>query len=347
MRAIQVQAPQERSAVTFRLPSRLEAREPPEARGLRRDQVRLLVYERETDRFIHSRFDRLAEFLRKGDVLVLNDSRTIPASLQGHAGSNRIEVRLLHAVGNLWLVSVTPSSMVSLGSKIIFESGLSARTLGYSRHAGLGSLEFEREGSDVLDEIYTRGRPVQYEHLEGRWALDDFQTVYATHPGSVEMPSAGRPFSWELLFRLRQSGVRLAFVTLHCGVSYLNSQAQTLLPLPEQYYVSHETAETVNRTIATHRRVIAVGTTVVRALESAVGGDRSLHKATGWTDLRIYPDRQLRIVDGLLTGFHEPESSHLDMISAFIGYRKLMRLYREAIREGYLWHEFGDVNLIL
>jgi len=339
--------PQERSAVAFRLPSRLEAKEPPEARGLRRDQVRLLVYERETDRFIHSRFDRLPEFLRKGDVLVLNDSRTIPASLRGHAGSNRIEVRLLHAVGNLWLVSVTPSSMVSLGSKIILEGGLSGRALSYSRRAGWGSLESEGEASYVLDEMYTRGRPVQYEHLKGRWALDDFQTVYATHPGSVEMPSAGRPFSWELLFRLRQSGVRLVFVTLHCAVSFLNSQAQSRLPLPERYFVSAEASEIVNLAKKTHRRIIAVGTTVVRALESTTEGDNLLHPKTGWTDLRINAHYKLRIVDSLLTGFHEPDSSHLDMISAFMRPSKLTTLYREAIRKGYHWHEFGDANLIL
>lgn len=309
--------------------------------------MRLLVYERETERLIHSCFERLPEFLRKGDVLVLNDSRTIPASLQGHVGSNRIEIRLLHSVGNLWLVSVTPSSMVSLGSEIIFGDGLSARTLSYSRHSGLGSLEFEGQGSDVLSELYAQGRPVQYEHLKGRWALDDFQTVYATHPGSVEMPSAGRPFSWELLFRLRQSGIRLAFVTLHCAVSFLNSQSQSLLPLPEQYFVSPEASEIVNQAKRTNRRIIAVGTTVVRALESSAEGDNLLHPRSGWTDLRINARYRPRIVDSLLTGFHEPDSSHLDMISAFLGPVRLTRLYREAIRKGYYWHEFGDANLIL
>jgi S-adenosylmethionine:tRNA ribosyltransferase-isomerase len=347
LRAIQIQTEEEGLLDSFKLPSRLEARVPPEARGLRRDQVRLLVYERETERLIHSCFDRLPEFLRRGDVLVLNDSRTIPASLQGHIGSNRVEVRLLHAVGNLWLVSVTPSRMVSLGSMLTFDGGLSARTLSYSRYTGLGSLKFEGEGSDVLDEIYSRGRPVQYEHLKGRWALDDFQTVYATHPGSVEMPSAGRPFSWELLFKLRQSGVRLAFVTLHCAVSFLNSHAQSQLPLPEQYFVGAEASEIINDAKKTHRRIIAVGTTVVRALESAMQGDNLLHPRSGWTDLRINSHYQLRIVDSLLTGFHEPDSSHLDMISAFIGSSKLTRLYREAIRKGYYWHEFGDANLIL
>ncbi len=346
MRAVEVQATEDRPT-SFELPSQLEASEPPEARGLRRDQVRLLVYEREAGLFTHSRFDRLPEFLGKGDVLVLNDSRTIPASLQGHAGSSTVEVRLLHSAGNLWFVSITPSNLVGIGSEVFFESGLKGRILSYSRQLGLGSLEFEGEDQKVLDEIYAQGRPIQYEHLNRRWPIDYFQTVYALHPGSVEMPSAGRPFSWELLFRLQRSGVRLAFVTLHCAVSYLGSQAQSHLPLPERYFVGSEAVAIVDRAKATHRRVIAVGTTVVRALESAVEGDNLIHPSSGWTDLRIHSGSKLRVVDGLLTGLHEPESSHLEMISAFMGYRNLIRLYREAIREGYLWHEFGDANLIL
>ncbi len=347
MRAVEVQASQARSASTFKLQSRLEASEPPEARRLRRDQVRLLVYERETGRLIHSRFDRLPEFLRKGDVLVLNDSRTIPASLLGYADSKKVEVRLLHSAGNLWFVSITPCNLVDVRSEISFERGLKGQMLSYSRQVGLGSLEFGGDDREILDEIYAQGRPVQYEHLSGRWPIDYFQTVYAAHPGSVEMPSAGRPFTWELLFKLQRSGIRLAFVTLHCAVSYLNAQAQSHLPLPERYFVSSETAEIVNRAKAAHRRIIAVGTTVVRALESTIEEDNLLHPRDGWTDLRIDPKYQLKIADGLLTGFHEPDSSHLDMISAFVEHSELMRLYRVAIRKEYQWHEFGDANLIL
>lgn len=347
MRVIQVQTSQEKPVYSFKLPSRLGAREPPEARGLRRDQVRLLVYERERDLLIHSRFDKLQEFLRRGDVLVLNDSRTIPASLQGYIGSDKIEVRLLHSTGKFWLSSITPSGTVGLGSEIIFDAGLRARVRGYDRQAELGSLEFETEASEVLDGVYRLGRPVQYENLKKAWSIDYFQTIYATHPGSVEMPSAGRPFSWELLLRLRQSGIHIVFVTLHCALSYLNSEAQSQLPLPERYSVGSETAETINRAKAAHRRVIAVGTTVVRALESAVNGDNVLHSRNGWTDLRIHTSYRLRVVDALLTGFHEPESSHLSLISSFISPTRLMRMYDEAIRTGYHWHEFGDANLIL
>ncbi len=347
MRTIQVQTRQEKQANSFKLPSSLNAREPPETRGLRRDQVRLLVYERENNRMTHSRFDRLPKFLRRGDVLVLNDSRTIPGSLRGYAGNNLIEVRLLHPAGNQWLSSITPRHLVGDGSEIVFDEGLRAWLRNYDRQTGLGCLEFEAGDSQVLDEVYRLGRPIQYEHLHGAWPLDYFQTVYATHPGSVEMPSAGRSFTWELLFRLRRSGVRLAFVTLHCALSYLNSYAQSQLPMPERYSVSNENAEMINRAKDGCGRVIAVGTTVVRALESATGRSEVLRSSSGWTDLRIRSGYRLRVVDGLLTGFHEPDSTHLDMISALIGPVKLRRLYREAIRMGYLWHEFGDANLIL
>ncbi len=334
-------------AYAFKLPPELLAAQPPEAFGLRRDNVRLLVYDRYLDRLIHTRFERLPDFLRRGDILVLNDSRTIPASLQGAVGGQRVEIRLLHSEGNLWLCVIDAKPEANVGSKIIFSDGLTARLREYNPKTGLGHLQFSLTNSIFLNEVYRLGRPIQYEHVLPAWPIDYFQTIYAAHPGSVEMPSAGRPFTWELLFKLRQHGVRIAFITLHCGVSYINTDTEGILPLPEQYAVSREVAKVVNQGKKTQNRIIAVGTTVVRALESAVEEDGLLLPKKGWTALRINASHRLRIVDGLLTGFHEPESSHLEMIRAFTGPGKIAKIYLEAIRERYHWHEFGDANLIL
>jgi S-adenosylmethionine:tRNA ribosyltransferase-isomerase len=187
------------------------------------------------------------------------------------------------------------------------------------------------------------GAPIRYRYVSEPFPLADYQTVFARVPGSAEMPSAGRPFSERVLRNLRRAGVQLATVTLHTGVS---SPERHERPYREWFEVPAATAEAVN---ATHRRggrVVAVGTTVVRALESAVA-DADAGAASGWTGLVVTPERGVAVVDGLLTGFHEPEASHLDMLRAFAGAPLLDRAYEHAIERGYLWHEFGDVHLLI
>jgi S-adenosylmethionine:tRNA ribosyltransferase-isomerase len=198
----------------------------------------------------------------------------------------------------------------------------------------------------TLDYLHRHGRPISYPYVDGSWPLEDLQTVYADQPGSAEMPSAGRPLSERVLARLVARGVPVAPVVLHTGVS---SQEGHEPPQPEEFTVPEVTARLVNGTLDAGRRVVAVGTTVVRALESAVSRGRVVPTA-GWTRLVLGPDRPVRIVGGLLTGLHEPEASHLDLLDAVAGRHLVDRAYADITAAGaptYLWHEFGDIMLLL
>jgi S-adenosylmethionine:tRNA ribosyltransferase-isomerase len=188
------------------------------------------------------------------------------------------------------------------------------------------------------------GKPISYSYLHGEWPIAMYQTVYASQPGSAEMPSAGRPFTWEILNRLRERRIGVATLTLHTGVSSLERGEA---PYPEPYRVPMATAAAVNASRRAGGRVIAVGTTVVRALESAVDASGQVIATRGWADLVITPERGVRAVDGLLTGFHEPEATHLAMLAAIADRDILQDAYQTALDAGYLWHEFGDVHLIL
>ena len=187
------------------------------------------------------------------------------------------------------------------------------------------------------------GAPIRYRYLAETLPLGDYQTIFARVPGSAEMPSAGRPFSRRSLDELRLAGVAVATITLHTGVS---SQERHERPYREWFEVPAHTAASVNAARLRGGRVVAVGTTVVRALESAVGGGEVTARS-GWTDLIVTPERGVAAVDGLLTGFHEPEASHLDLLRAFAGDALLETAYAHAVDAGYLWHEFGDVHLLL
>jgi S-adenosylmethionine:tRNA ribosyltransferase-isomerase len=179
--------------------------------------------------------------------------------------------------------------------------------------------------------------------------LDYYQTVYATAPGSVEMPSAGRAFSWELLLKLQSRGVHIAYVQLHTGLSYLLKDEWQQSPEQnfEQYLVPAETVRIIHEAKARGNKILAVGTTVVRALETSANELGELLPGSDWTNLHIHADYPLKVVDALITGFHEPEASHLDLLSAFIDRELLCNAYRQAVDERYLWHEFGDMNLII
>jgi S-adenosylmethionine:tRNA ribosyltransferase-isomerase len=188
------------------------------------------------------------------------------------------------------------------------------------------------------------GRPIRYGCPETAWPLSDYQTVFATTPGSAEMASAARPFTPELVTALVSKGVVITPVTLHTGVS---SQEAGEPPYPERYAVPAATAELVNWGRAHGHRVVAVGTTVTRALETVADGSGRAHPGSGWTDLVITPSRGVRVVDGILTGWHEPEASHLHLLEAVAGRAALERSYAHALSGPYRWHEFGDVHLVL
>lgn len=343
----------------FSLPSDRYAREPAERRGLARDHVRLLLLDRATGRVAHERFDRIGEVLRAGDLLVVNASRTIPASLEGCSAPSGpcLEVRLAERLPDgSWLALLrcrrdNPFDCgLAPGMALEFGHGLTARVEGSDeRIPRLWRLRFPISGTALLDLVYRLGRPVRYDHAAAPWGLDDYQTVYATEPGSAEMPSAGRAFTWRVLLELRRRGIGTAPVLLHAGLSsYLDDALDATHPMSEEEYVIGEAAAAaINAARGRGGRVIAVGTTVVRALESAAGEGGRVRARRGYTRLRIDASHVLRAVEGLLTGFHEPEASHLDLLTAFAPPDVLRAAYEEAVREGYLWHEFGDLSLIV
>jgi S-adenosylmethionine:tRNA ribosyltransferase-isomerase len=355
----------------FELPPGQEASEPPEARGLARDGVRLLVADGSGVR--HSRFAELGRFLSPGDLLVINTSATLAAAVDGRRPDGRavtvhFSTRLDRGSGaggggggwpdsGHWLAELRPPGRATgpvtdahAGERIALPAGAALDLLAPAGPR-LWRVRAVLEGGAAAY-LAAHGRPITYAYLRGSWPLRDYQTVFARDPGSAEMPSAGRPFSAELITSLAASGVIVAPITLHTGVSSLEAGEP---PLREWFRVPQPTAELVALTRAAGRRVVAVGTTVTRALESAAdrAADRALGgvlepgTAEGWTDLVLGPQRPARVVDGIITGWHAPGASHLDLLTAVAGAGRVSAAYREAVRHGYLWHEFGDSCLLL
>jgi S-adenosylmethionine:tRNA ribosyltransferase-isomerase len=339
------------SALAFELPARFEARVPPEARGLERDEVRMLVTERASVRMLDRRARDLPDVLAPGDLLVINTSATVPAAFRvRRADGTRLDLHVSTPLpdSDHRLVELRRDGAsfrgAHAGERLALAGGgvatLSAPYVGSGR---LWVAELRLPGP--LETYLARhGRPIRYRHIDGDWPLDAYQTVYASEPGSAEMPSAGRPLSERVITALVARGIAVAPIVLHAGVSSLEA-GET--PGPEWFRVPDATARLVEATRAGAGRVIAVGTTVVRALESVVLDDGRVVGGDGWTRVVVTPERGVRAVDGLLTGWHEPESSHLDLLRAVGGAELVARAYRAALERGYLWHEFGDVHLIL
>jgi S-adenosylmethionine:tRNA ribosyltransferase-isomerase len=210
-----------------------------------------------------------------------------------------------------------------------------------SRRLWVAALELP---APIFEYLRQWGQPITYSYVRGVWPLEMYQTVYAREPGSAEMPSAGRAFSAGILGKLAHRGIGFVTLTLHTGVSSLEEHEP---PYQERYYVPSSTVAAVQKAQAVGGRVIAVGTTAVRALESAADAAGRVSPVRGWTDLVITPQRGVRVVDGLLTGFHEPRASHLSMLEAIAGRTHLEKAYRAALEGRYLWHEFGDLHLLL
>jgi S-adenosylmethionine:tRNA ribosyltransferase-isomerase len=260
------------------------------------------------------------------------------------------EIRLARRIDAARWEALAVGGGVRQGDRLLFSPHLAADVEGVRKSMPeLVLLRFSLAGGALFDQLYRMGEPVRYEYVNNPWSLSYYQTVFANHPGSVEMPSAGRAFSWELLFTLKKRGVRTAFLTLHTGLSDFDAAERMIRPEEncEFYAIPEKTARLIREAKQEGGRIIAVGTTAVRALESAAEKDGTIRSGEGWTCLRIGPGTQLQICDGLITGFHEPEASHLDLLSAFAAPPVLMEMYREALEREYLWHEFGDLHLIL
>ncbi len=334
------------TALAFELPDRLEASEPPP----QRDGVRLLAASPAGLR--HHAFRDLPALLEPGDLLVVNDSATLPAALPLADGPRlHLSTPLPKWDGawpddgcERWVVELRdgmrPYRGGRAGERLALPGGgrgeLLAPYLG-GRRLWAARL---RLPAPLLDYLEAHGMPIRYRHLPRPRPLADFQTIFATEPGSAEMPSAGRPFSRRVLNALGARGVAVAHVTLHTGVSSLERGEA---PYPERFRVPPETAAAANGA----RRVIAVGTTVVRALETAAEPDATVTPFEGWTRLTVTPDRGVRVVDGILTGWHDPDASHLLMLEAIAGRELVERSYEAALEGGYRWHEFGDSHLLL
>jgi S-adenosylmethionine:tRNA ribosyltransferase-isomerase len=350
----------EAPGIDFLLPAELEAAEPPEARGLARDEVRLMVSRVSTNQVLHTRFRQIGDFLQPGDLVVLNTSGTLNSALPAlRADGTPLELHLsTHLPDERWLVEMRAYQNSQKTSTRPFYEARHGEMLALPAAAGVTlHAPYRPEQANLRLWVATlslpgplhpylneHGFPIRYSYITQGWPLSYYQTVYATEPGSAEMPSAGRAFTAELLTRLIASGVQVAPLLLHTGVASLEENEP---PYEEYYRVPEETARLVNAAHVAGQRVIAIGTTVVRALETVTDASGLTHAGEGWTDMIITPQRGIRAINGLLTGLHEPRSTHLAMLEALSNRKHLQIIYREALKERYLWHEFGDIHLLL
>ena len=350
---------------------RSPASSPPEQRGLSRDGVRLLAAT--PDGLAHATFADLGRYLRAGDLLVVNTSATIAAAVDGSRGCGHADGQLVTVHfstpltesspdGASWLVELRQNSAgrervldATQGETIALPAGRSLTLLyrypesdsdrlwAASVNTG-GSQRASQETSTVDEYLARHGRPIRYSYVPDQWPLSAYQTVFARDPGSAEMPSAGRPFTGDLVASHIARGVSFAPITLHTGVASLEAHE---LPLPERFSVSEPTAHQINLARQDRRRIVAVGTTCTRAVESAADEDGVVKATSGLTDLVLGYGRSARVVNGLITGWHEPEASHLALLQAVAGSQLVGAAYAEAERADYLWHEFGDSCLLL
>jgi len=353
------------AALAFTLPPALEASDPPEARGLPRDAVRLMVA-RDGQPLAHARFRELSEHLRAGDLLVVNESATLPAALDARredgtevelhlstpepapGGAAPPDDRRAGAAPTRWVIELRRNGArfreTRAGDRLLLPAGGGAELVAPYLSAGrLWVAALDLPGP-LPDYLAAHGRPIRYAHQPRPRPLADHQTIFASAPGSAEMPSAGRPFTPRVLHELAARGVGLAPVLLHTGVS---SQERGERPYPERFAVGAATAARVNATRRAGGRVIAVGTTVTRALETVAAPDGTVAAGSGWTSLTITPERGVRAIDGLITGWHEPDASHLLLLEAVGGRALVERSYAAAVALRYRWHEFGDSHLLL
>ena len=330
------------------------APQPAERRGLDRDEVRLLVAT--PDGLSHQQFRDLPDHLRAGDVLVVNTSATVAAEVDADLDGTAVVLHVAHRLddgevvvelrtapdASRALLDASAGDDLRVGDvRLTLRSpwpGVASSPTGDGNRLWRASVR-----GDLDRQLAWNGRPIAYGYLDRRYPLADYQTVFGRHPGSAEMASAGRPFTEALVTRLVTTGVQVAPVTLHTGVS---SQEAGEAPGPEWFEVSPSSARVVNQARDTGGRVVAVGTTATRAIESTVRGAHVV-AARGWTDRVITPADPPRVVDGLVTGWHDPMASHLLLVEAVAGARLTQAAYDAAVAEGYLWHEFGDSALLM
>nr|WP_300861897.1 tRNA preQ1(34) S-adenosylmethionine ribosyltransferase-isomerase QueA [uncultured Acetatifactor sp.] len=334
----------------FELPQELIAQDPLEERT----SSRLLVLDKRTGAVSHHGFREIGEFLRPGDCLVLNDTKVIPARLLGEREGTGAHVELLllkRRSGDVWETLVRPGKKCRPGTRLTFGDGLLKAEILDTVEEGNRLVRFDYEGifEEVLDRLGEMPLPPYITHkLQDR---NRYQTVYAKHEGSAAAPTAGLHFTKELLGRLEGKGIGIAYVTLHVGLgTFRPVKEENVLEHhmhTEHYQVSREAADTINRTKAQGGRIVCVGTTSCRTLESAAGEDGLVRPCSGDTDIFIYPGYRFRVLDALITNFHLPESTLIMLVSALAGREHVLAAYEEAVRERYRFFSFGDAMLII
>lgn len=333
----------------YHLPEELIAQTPLE----QRDSSRLLRLNKETGEVSHHHFFEVIDFLRPGDCLVMNDSRVLPARLLGHRPTGgAVEVLLLRDLGEKkWECLCKPGRKMQVGNEVIFGNGELTATVIEVREDGNRIVEFHYEGIflEVLERLGKMPLPPYIkEELQDQ---ERYQTVYSREVGSAAAPTAGLHFTRELLEKIREKGIKTAFVTLHVGLgTFRPVKAEEITDHhmhAELCQISKETAEVLNETKKSGGRVICVGTTSCRTLESLVNEDGTFEAKSKWTEIFIYPGYTFKAMDGLITNFHLPESTLVMLVSAFAGRENVLAAYEEAVRQRYRFFSFGDAMCIL
>lgn len=337
------------SDFNFDLPEELIAQTPIEPR----DHSRLMVLDKATGAIEHRHFYDIIDYLTPADCLVLNDSRVLPARIYGVKEGTGAHVEFLllqNKGGDVWEALAGPGKRAKKGSRFSFGDGLLHCEVVDVLPDGNRLIHFEYEGVffHLLDQIGQMPLPPYIKaRLENK---ERYQTVYSREEGSAAAPTAGLHFTPELLERIQAKGVELGFVTLHVGLGTFRpvsvEDIQDHKMHSEHYYMPQATADLINKTKARGGRVIAVGTTSCRTIESVAQREGRFQESAGWTDIFLYPGRPFRVVDGIITNFHLPESSLLMLVSAFAGRKRILEAYQEAVKEGYRFFSYGDAMLI-
>ncbi len=345
------------SAFNFEIPEELTAQYP----AAPRDESRLMVAHRDTGKIEHRTFKDILEYFDEGDVMVLNDTKVFPARLVGKKEKTgaRIEVFLLRELNikqKLWDVLVEPARKIRVGNKLFFgENDLVAEVVDNTTSRGR-TIRFLYDGENeelhqLIDKLGLTPIPPYIEREVEPRDRDDYQTVFAKNVGAVAAPTAGLHFTRELLKRFELKGIEEAYLTLHVGIGTFNPvEVEDLSKhrMDSEYYEIHErTRDLVNEAKKSRRRVLAVGNSVIRALESSVSASRMLNNDSGWTDKFIYPPYEFHISNAFLSNFHRPKSTLLMMVAGFMGYDFMMQCYEEAVKEKYRFYSYGDAMLIL
>ncbi|MFO3664771.1 tRNA preQ1(34) S-adenosylmethionine ribosyltransferase-isomerase QueA [Anaerococcus sp. ENR0831] len=332
----------------YYLPEELIAQHPAE----KRDHARLLVLDKETGEKEDKFFYDIIDYLNPGDVLVMNDTRVIPARLFGHRVDKEesIEVFLLHNIeGKTWECLVRPGKKMKIGTKIIFSEELSAEVRDI-KEDGNRIIEFFYEGifNEILDKLGNMPLPPYIkEELD---EPEEYQTVYSKNPGSVAAPTAGLHFTKELLKQIEKKGIKLAYLTLNVGLGTFRpvsvDDVNDHKMHSEFYSISQETADIINEAHSNGKRVIATGTTTIRTLETVYKNKGEITKDSGWTDIFIYPGFEYKVVDALITNFHLPKSTLVMLVAAFTSQDMILDTYNYAVKEKYRFFSFGDAMFI-